>query len=194
MDPGENNPRSGRASHSFSSCASWIPQAENVGLGRLFTMFRGKGAKALSFHEVALDSKNRINVSAFCAGTFADSQFSPRDKTESNDENLIEINQLRGSFSAKQRHTDWNTKPILEDEEKNTDSVLEDQKMIKGLLPLWRVCLHHENSQQTRSFFPGETREASNLIAKIGSEMRHSLHFCLIFKMRSYSVRLDLRS
>ena len=59
-------------------------------LGRLFTMFRGRGAKALSlFHEVALDSKKcRVNVSAFCAG-FADSEFSRRENSASNNENLI---------------------------------------------------------------------------------------------------------
>ena len=37
-----------------------------------------------------VDSKKcQINVSAFCAKTFADSQFSPRDNAESSDENLI---------------------------------------------------------------------------------------------------------
>ena len=106
-------------------------------------MFRGKGAKALSlFHKVALDSKKRrINVSAFCAGTFADSQFSPRDNTESNDENLIRNQSTDRKFLGETVSHRLENKVHSGRRRKNTDSAWEDQKMIKGLLPLFRVSL-----------------------------------------------------
>ena len=74
-------------------------------------------------------------MSAFCAGTFADSQFSPGDNTESNDENLIRNQSTDRKFLGETASHRLEHKAHSGRQRKHTDSVLEDQKMIKAKGP-----------------------------------------------------------